>query len=165
MIHVGRRAFIVGTIVFVSVIIALFLNKAGRHGERLGNDGVVLQSQWNNCGPSALKMIFDHYGIPSSVEEIERSVGMTDAGSSMLALKEAAISKGLKTEGWKLSFNALSERPLPALMYVMNDHFVVADSIVGETVYYRDPATGRIRMTKDDFSKIWRGETLVFSHK
>ena len=68
-----------------------------------GTEGVVLQDKRNNCGPAALQMAFEHFGIASTVKEIEEQVGLTERGSSMLALKEMAERKGLRVEGWRLT--------------------------------------------------------------
>lgn len=152
-------------LLLASTIIAFSVRSSKIEEGYLGSCGVVLQSKWNNCGPAALKMIFDHYHIPSSVEEIEQSVGLTDEGSSMLALKRIALTKGLKTEGWKLSFRDFATRPFPLLVYIRNDHFVVVDSVVADAIFIRDPAVGKLKLSQSKFLNIWNGETLVFSNK
>jgi ABC-type bacteriocin/lantibiotic exporter with double-glycine peptidase domain len=135
-------------------------------GEFLGTDGVVLQDNRNNCGPAALKMVFDHYGISSSTMEIEESVGITDKGSSMLALREMALLKGLRAVGWRYTLEAFLKAPMPAILFVNHDHFVVVDSVsdIGD-VYLRDPAVGRIKLSQRRLTSLWRGETLVFGRK
>jgi len=130
--------------------------------EYLGTDGVVLQKKRNNCGPAALKMVFDHYGITSTLAEIEQHVGLTTKGSSMLALKEMAELRGLKAEGWRLTTEDFLKRPFPSLLFVHDDHYIVADSVdVNAIVFLRDPALGRLRMKSEKLVKIWNGETLV----
>lgn len=126
---------------------------------------VVMQTKNNNCGPSALKMIFDHYRISSTVEEIENNVGLNQKGASMLALKELATVKGLHAEGWKLSLEDFAHIQFPVLMFVHNDHFVVADSVVNNEVFIRDPAIGRLKIHKNKLCNIWKGEILVFANK
>lgn len=128
----------------------------------LGSDGVLLQTKPNNCGPIALKMIFDHYHISSTLQEIEKKVNLSKKGSSMLALKEMAELKGLKVEGWKLTLEDFLKSNFPAIIFVNNDHFILADSITANEIYFRDPAIGKIRITKNKLNKIWSGETLIF---
>ena len=41
-------------------------------GEYQGKEGVIFQTSYNDCGPAALQMIFDHYKIPSTIGEIRR---------------------------------------------------------------------------------------------
>jgi ABC-type bacteriocin/lantibiotic exporter with double-glycine peptidase domain len=133
------------------------------HADYLGSEGVLLQTKRNNCGSSALKMIFDHYHVSSSLQEIEGQVGLTDKGSSMLALKEMAEVKGLKAVGWRLTLEDLIHSAFPSILFVNRDHYVVADSVSASgDIYLRDPAIGKIRIAKQKLHRIWEGETLIF---
>ncbi|GEM_PF-861559 len=132
-------------------------------GEYLGDTGVVRQDKRNNCGPAALKMVFDHYGISSALVEIESNVGLTEKGSSMLALKEMAELKGLKAEGWRLTLEDFLKVPMPAIVFVHGDHFAVVDSVTDDNdVVMRDPALGKVKLPGKKLLRIWNGETLVF---
>jgi ABC-type bacteriocin/lantibiotic exporter with double-glycine peptidase domain len=134
--------------------------------EYLGTKGVTMQTMANNCGPASLKMIFDHYRIPSTIAEIDKSVRLTPKGSSMLSLKEMAERKGLSAEGWRYTIGDFVKLSMPAIVFVHGDHFAVADSVTpdGFVILY-DPALGKLKMSLDDFQKIWNGETLVFKKK
>lgn len=127
-----------------------------------GTDGVVLQDKRNNCGPAALQMAFEHFDIASTVKEIEEGVGLTERGSSMLALKEVAEQKGLRAEGWRLTMEDLVAAPKPCIVFINGDHFALVDSInnAGE-VFLRDPARGKLRIPMVKFPALWSGETLV----
>jgi ABC-type bacteriocin/lantibiotic exporter with double-glycine peptidase domain len=129
------------------------------------NEGVLLQKNHNDCGPTALQMIFDYYGVPSSVHDIEAHVVLTERGSSMLALKEMAELKGLQAEGWRLTLQDFSKISFPALLFVHNDHYLIADSIYDDSVFVRDPAIGRVGIPKRKLPQIWKGEVLVFGRK
>jgi len=132
-------------------------------GEYPGSEGIVLQDKQNNCGPAALKMVFDHYGISSALVEIESNVGLTEKGSSMLALKEMAELKGLKAEGWRLTLEDFLKVPMPAIVFVHGDHFAVVDSVTDDNdVVMRDPALGKVKLPGKKLLRIWNGETLVF---
>jgi len=134
-------------------------------GEYQGTDGVLMQSSYNDCGPAALQMIFDHYGIPSTVDEIERTVQPKGDGVTMLALKRMAEEKGLRAEGWRLTLGDLTKASFPLLLFVHNDHFVVGDSMDNRMIFLRDPAIGRIKMPTFNLPQIWRGETLIVAQK
>jgi ABC-type bacteriocin/lantibiotic exporter with double-glycine peptidase domain len=131
-------------------------------GIYLGNHGVRFQTGINNCGPTSLQMIFDYYRIPSTVQEIEQTIGMNEKGSTMLALKEMSELKGLHAEGWRLTPHDFSNIMFPALLYIHDDHFVVADSIWNDNVFVRDPAIGRLEIPKGKLTQIWKGEILLF---
>ena len=126
------------------------------------NKNLILQKKENNCGPVALKMIFDHYEIPSTLIEIETRVKINDMGTSMFALKEMAESKGLHAEGWRLTVTDLFKVNFPVIFFVNGDHFIVADSVLRDTIFVRDPTFGKIGLQKSKLSEKWNGETLVF---
>ena len=129
----------------------------------LGTEGVTMQTMSNNCGPASLKMIFDHFGIRSTLSGIDRHVGLTAKGSSMLSLKEMAETRGLGAEGWTYTLADFVKAPMPAIVFVHGDHFVVADSVTRDgDIVLSDPALGKIEMSLVNFRKIWKGETLVF---
>lgn len=132
--------------------------------EYLGTKGVSMQTMANNCGPASLKMIFDHYGIPSTIVEIYKDVGLTSRGSSMLSLKNMAERKGLGVVGWRYTISDFIKAPKPAIVFVHGDHFAVADSVTpGGFVIFSDTALGKLKMSLSDFQKMWKGETLVFN--
>lgn len=131
----------------------------------LGVEGVILQNHSNNCGLAALMMIFEYHGIKVSPGEIERKTKLARQGVSMLTLKELARSFGLQATGWRLNSGDLSSVRFPAILFVENRHFVVVDSMGGEEVLFvRDPAIGRLRISRKVLMDEWKGETLVFSN-
>jgi predicted double-glycine peptidase len=133
--------------------------------ESLGLDGVVRQTKPNTCGPAALKMILDHYGLVSNLEELENNSALTSEGISMMALKRIAEQYGLQAAGWKLSPNDLSGISFPAIFFVRGNHYVVADSFANATgLYLRDPSCGRMLVRREMLFQSWSGESIVFSH-
>lgn len=132
-------------------------------GKYLGKEGVLLQDKRNNCGITALKMIFDYYEIPSALDELEKNIGLSNKGSNMFALKKIAERKGLLTEGWKYSIDDFLHAPKPALIFLYGNHFAVVDSVTSDGwIVMRDPAIGKIKVQKENLDKIWDGETLIF---
>jgi ABC-type bacteriocin/lantibiotic exporter with double-glycine peptidase domain len=107
-------------------------------------------------------MIFDYYRIPSTVQEIEQTIGLKEKGSTMLALKEMSELKGLHTEGWRVTPKDFSNISFPALLFIHDDHYAVADSIWNDNVFVRDPAIGRLKISKGKLTQIWKGEILLF---
>ena len=128
-------------------------------------EGVIFQTSYNDCGPAALQMIFEHYKISSTLGEIERSVRLTGNGTTMLSLKQMAELKGLYVEGWRLTLNDFLNTSFPLLLFVHDDHFVVADSVCNRIVFLRDPSMGKVEIPTTDLPQIWRGEALVFAQK
>ena len=131
--------------------------------EYLGIDGVLIQSNNNNCGPAALKMVLDDFGISSSLDELELIIPLNQQGASMFSLLTAAKTKGLPLEGWKLTGGDLYNIRLPALLFVNGNHFVVADSVRDGTIFLRDPSLGRVRVSLIKFKTMWNGESLILT--
>lgn len=128
----------------------------------LGEEEIILQLHSNDCGPAALKMIFDYFQIPVSLEEISKIV-LTERGSTMLSLKEMAELKGLKAEGWKYAFKDLKKIKLPAIAFVNDNHYVVISEITEEEkIIVLDPAIGKLEYNSIRFRRIWNGEALIF---
>ena len=163
LIFLGSVFVVSWTISLLTALRAAQGYSGWKDGILLGTEGVVRQDKENNCGPAALKMILDHHGWKTSLRQLERMSKLTARGSSMLALKEAAESLGLHTEGLLLQPNDLTRVLLPAVLFVAGRHFVVLDSLDNEgSLYVRDPAMGRMKILNQGVADTWKGETLVF---
>jgi len=114
------------------------------------------------CGAVALQMVFASYRIDCSLADIIDDIHPTSRGATMLSLKRAAESRGLKASGWKLMFDNLTGVTMPVIALVNGNHYIVVDSVSAEGhVCIRD-AGGERRLTGDEFLLSWKGETLVF---
>lgn len=124
---------------------------------------VVRQQRRSDCGPAALKMVLDHWGIQdATLAELEIATGTGPDGTSLLALKRAAEERGVTSQGLRLPVQRLSEIPLPAIAHVHGDHFVVIRSI-GDELVIDDPSLGRLRMSPRVFARSWDGVVLSFT--
>ena len=131
-----------------------------------GIEGVILQTRKMNCGPVALKMVLDNLDINRELTDIESMIRLDETGSSLFDLMEYAESQGVHAEAWRLNIDDLESKPLPAVVFIEDDHFAVLDQIDehGEVIL-RDPAIGRLRIGKGAFNRIWKGETLILTKK
>lgn len=128
-----------------------------------GAEGVFFQRGSSDCGAAALKMIFENHGIRVGYDNLLAELSTSPAGTSMLRLKQLSETRGLRCEGWRLTFTDLRRAPLPAILFVGGRHFVVLDSftVSGEALI-RDPSRGRLCVSPRRLATIWRGETLLF---
>jgi len=127
-----------------------------------GDSGVTRQTSNTNCGAAAVKMIFDHHGIATPLKEIETDACFSERGASMFGLKRLAEKNTLRADGWKLTYAMLERQRFPVILFVTDDHFVVADSVCDDEIFIRDPAIGRLRISRRNLLKIWKGEALIF---
>lgn len=130
----------------------------------LGREGVLLQKQRDDCGSTALKMVFDHFGISASADEFKQLAEPGSKGVSMLRLKAFAESKGLRAEGWRLRLDNLQEVSLPAIVLLHGSHFaVLAGMDSNGSIEVLDPSLGHLRFTRSCFQRVWSGEALLFA--
>lgn len=116
----------------------------------------------SDCGGAALKMILDHYGIQTDYRQLLQRLQTGARGTAMLNMREAAKAEGLICEGWRLAARDLPAIPLPAVLLMRRDHFVVLDGLEPGHVSILDPARGRLRLTLRALLSSWHGETLLF---
>ncbi len=124
---------------------------------------LVLQRDLSDCGAAALQMILHHHGITdSTLEELDAATSSGPKGSTFLALKRAAESRGLSSLAFRVPTEGLSNVPTPAIAHVHGDHFVVIRSIANDVIV-DDPSLGRLRMSRATFLRAWDGIVLTFS--
>ena len=112
---------------------------------------------------AALAMVFRHFGVPAGYDEVSRALGTSETGATMLALRELARARGLRSEGWRLGPGDLASIPLPAILLLGRRHYAVLQerSGTGDLVLL-DPGRGRLVVTAPALYAIWTGEALLF---
>ena len=143
-----------------SVFWGAFLGTVDRN--RAQRPAIVIQERPNECGLASLKMILDAFRIPCSMSELRENIPMTSEGMSMLVLKRTAELRGLHATAWHCTSKDLRRFPMPAVLFVERNHFVVVDSMsVQGQVFIRDPRMGRMEISEERLSRIWGGQVLV----
>ena len=124
----------------------------------------VHQIDETDCGAASLAMICQHFGRDVSLARIRRLVHTSLDGTSLRAMAAAATELGLAARTVKTSDRYLAEMPLPAIVHWEGNHWIVLYD-VGEThVRIADPATGRRRMRREDFTRAWTGYAALFDY-
>ena len=131
-----------------------------------------------DCGPTCLRMVAKYYGKTYSLQYLRSRSYVTREGVSMLGISDAAESIGLRTKGYRLTWEQLrDEVPLPCIIHWNQHHFVVVYEIkkrksffpssfgggreeVGGgreevTISIADPAIGLLSYTEEEFLKCW----------
>jgi len=158
-----RRLLFSGTILILAAAGASWLClDIARGTEYLGAEGVFFQRGSSDCGGAVLKMIFDRNGIKADYAEILRRLQTSTLGTAMLNMLDLARKEGLHCEGWRLAARDLPSIPLPAVLLLRRNHFVVLDSMDRNHVLLLDPARGRLRVSWRKLLSSWHGETLLF---
>lgn len=128
----------------------------------LGAEGVVLQLEKNDCGPATLCNLLGCLQIPYWRAWVYGLLPRKANGVTMLNLKLAAERMGVSLTGRRLDSSNLRSLPVPLIAAVREHHFVVITRVDGwGSLEVADPAIGLIRITFDNFCRIWRGECLL----
>ncbi|HNP29489.1 MAG TPA: C39 family peptidase [Nitrospirales bacterium] len=143
----------------------------------LRRENVILQNLDFSCGAAALATVLRYgFGEDTSERELISLIfvfGQTPEkgvkkyfkrqGFTLLDLKRAARAKGFPSVGYKgMTFEelieTLEEERLPILVPVRPmdyNHFVVVKGVIGNRVYFADPAFGNKTMTVSQFTDVW----------
>ncbi|HEX7846426.1 MAG TPA: cysteine peptidase family C39 domain-containing protein [Chitinophagaceae bacterium] len=119
------------------------------------------QSDFNDCGPTSLKMIAAYYGQHYELDFLIKKCKLKAEGASMLNIHRTAKEMGFYSKGLKLHLERLNEIKHPVILHCGKTHF----SVIYKTpkanrkgVYYiADPARGLLKLTEKEFIPYWAG--------
>lgn len=125
---------------------------------------VVRQTEWYTCGPAALATLLSYYyEVPATEQEmLALAVGAMRGtnrdptrGITLLALKEALEEKGIPSQGYRVTLQALADYfrrgGPPVILHVTRPqlHYVVAVGILESEVVLADPSRGMYMISFD----------------
>lgn len=110
------------------------------------------QLKHNDCGISAVKTIFNLYGLYIARADIEESIQLTESGASLEEIKKFFDGRHFETAFTLLDLNSLKfspgelEKAIPCILPVkgrQGQHYVVIKSIRKNKLEILDPAAGQ----------------------
>jgi len=113
------------------------------------------------CGAACVAMILGYYGHHTSMEEIRDRTGVGRDGLSALDLVQAARSYGLRVRAIALQEPDLRDVRLPAIVHWAFNHFLIVEDWSERSVGVVDPASGRRRMTAQEFDAGFTGVVIM----
>jgi len=109
-----------------------------------------------NCAHHCLLLC----GIPVSPKRILQHIPANSKGNSMLEIQECLRAHGVVAEGRKIGFDALCKGGFPVILFVNENHFMVAEGL-DEKGLRLSQQPGRVSwMGKEELLKIWSGDAL-----
>ena len=117
------------------------------------------QQDQMDCGVTCLRMVCKYYGQNVSIHLLRRLSQVTKDGVNLLGISEAAEKLGFRTQGVRLSPEQIVKIPLPAILHWKQSHFVVLYKVKKNAYYIADPASGKQKLTENEFMESW------FAHK
>ena len=123
---------------------------------------VLLQMHASECGAACLGSILAYFGRWVPLTELREKCEVSRDGSSAASILRASRHYGLECKGLSIRADRLKKLPLPLILFWQFSHFVVLEGFDGRNFYLNDPATGRRRLSADEFNKGYSGIALRF---
>lgn len=121
----------------------------------------ILQMNAVECGAACLAMILGYYGRKTSVAEVYKNAGVGRDGLSALNIVQTARRYGLTVRSISLQVNDFRFVRLPAIVHWEFNHFLVVERWSPSSVSVVDPATGRRRLSAQEFDAGFTGIVLM----
>ncbi|MEI6559650.1 MAG: NHLP family bacteriocin export ABC transporter peptidase/permease/ATPase subunit [Rhodospirillaceae bacterium] len=124
----------------------------------------ILQLEATECGAASLAMVLAGFGRWMSLDELRAPCGVSRDGAKALNILRAGRAFGLVAKAWQYrSAQSLRALPMPAIVFVNMNHFLVLEGFGRSGVHLNDPAMGRRRMTVEEFETMFSGIAMTFA--
>ncbi|MFN8447562.1 MAG: ATP-binding cassette domain-containing protein [Anaerolineae bacterium] len=121
----------------------------------------LLQSEAIESGAAALGIVLRYYGNHTPIEELRYACAVSQDGSSLGNLIQAAQFYGLEADWVQSTIPDLRRLPVPQILPWQSDQFLVLEGFGGRSVYVNDPADGRRVMSRREFEDGYGGAAVV----
>ncbi|MDE0409378.1 MAG: cysteine peptidase family C39 domain-containing protein [Alphaproteobacteria bacterium] len=123
---------------------------------------ILLQMHASECGAACLGSILAYFGRWVPLTELREKCEVSRDGSSAASILRAARHYGLECSGLSLRAAQLQKLQLPLILFWQFSHFVVLEGSDSNNFYLNDPATGRRRLSAEEFNRGYSGIALRF---
>ncbi|MCY3690269.1 MAG: cysteine peptidase family C39 domain-containing protein [Gammaproteobacteria bacterium] len=123
---------------------------------------ILLQMHATECGAACLGSVLAWYGRWVPLTELREKCEVSRDGSSAASILRAARHYGLECRGLSIGAESLKLLQMPAVLFWQFNHFVVLEGFDDNHFYLNDPASGRRKLTADEFSKGYSRIALKF---
>ena len=123
---------------------------------------ILLQMHASECGAACLGSVLAYFGRWVPLTELREKCEVSRDGSSAASISRAARHYGLECNGLSIRAEQLRKLRLPLILFWQFSHFVVLEGFDERHFYLNDPATGRRRVSAEEFNKGYSGIALRF---
>jgi HlyB family type I secretion system ABC transporter len=99
----------------------------------------IHQHDETDCGATCMAMITATYGVPVGVARLRDMADVDADGATMWSVAQAAESLGFHARGLQLSYEALKDLHLPAIVHWEGYHYIVLYEVSDRGVLVGDP--------------------------
>lgn len=134
---------------------------------RVEADGVCRQTHGKTCGAAAAATLLAHHGVAADEAEMAARCVTNDlTGTDLLGVVRGLRQKlegtgravALRHGGW-------DDLRAPAMVTLAHgalvDHWVVVRAVAADRVVVGDPLVGVRELSREEFTRVWRGALLV----
>lgn len=121
---------------------------------------IILQTETTECGLACLAMLLNYYGKTINLFELRNQYGSSSRGINLQTIISIADDCGLITRPISLELNEVSQLRLPCILHWDFNHFVVLKKATENTFIIHDPAFGKRKLSKTEFSNHFTGVAL-----
>ncbi len=123
---------------------------------------VMLQMSEVECGAACLAMVLSYHGRETGISELREVCAVGRDGVTAQSLANVARDCGLRARGYSIEPPDFKLIPLPAVVHWEFNHFIVVERWTPRSILIIDPASGRRRLTAEEFSAGFTGVVLTF---
>lgn len=120
----------------------------------------VRQHDETDCGAACMAMITAYYGSPVGVARMRDLANVDADGATMWSVAQAAETLGFHARGLQLSYDALRDIQLPAIVHWEGYHYIVLWEVSKNGVLVGDPGIALRKLPAEDFKRGWTGRAL-----
>jgi ABC-type bacteriocin/lantibiotic exporter with double-glycine peptidase domain/CRP-like cAMP-binding protein len=118
---------------------------------------LVRQLDEMDCGVACVAMVCRYFGRAVAPSRIRLAVGTSVDGTSLRGIQRGGELVGLEVKPVRASKARLDQLPLPTIVHVDQNHWVVLHRVESDRVDLADPAIGRRRISRDKLLERWSG--------
>ena len=121
---------------------------------------VTLQTETAECGLACLSMILGYYKGDSDLFTLRCQYGVSSRGVNLQNLIDISKALGFMTRPLSLELDEIKQLKLPCILHWEFNHFVVLTKVTDKYFIIHDPAFGKKKLTKEQFSNSFTGVAL-----
>lgn len=121
----------------------------------------ITQMNTVECGLACLAMVLSYHGRQTSVGDLRAQSGLGRDGLSALSIVKIARNYNMRVRALSLQHADFRNVPLPAIVHWEFNHFIVVERWSAKEVRVVDPASGRRRLTSEEFDKGFTGIAIT----
>lgn len=121
---------------------------------------ITLQTETAECGLACLSMILGYYNGNSDLFTLRSQYGISSRGVNLQNLIDISRKIGFITRPLSLELDEVKLLRLPCILHWEFNHFVVLTKVTNKYFVIHDPAFGKKKINRDNFSSSFTGVAL-----